>query len=729
MYYAHSKLGEPKENWQTLKEHLTNTAELSGSFAQKFNAGEIGYTVGLLHDIGKYSTEFQHRLNGCSKPVDHATPGLKQVFAYYKKSLATIMGYVICGHHSGLPNYGNLNQEGSLEYRKEKELKENYFAFLNDISIPELANEKIPLKPSEEVFFSCYFFIKMLYSCLVDADFLDTEKFMDESKSKNRNEENSLENLMLLLNKKLEEVKSSTSDSKINYYRQIILQNCIENAKDNPGMFSLTVPTGGGKTLSSMAFALNHAIKNGLERVIYVIPYTSIIEQNAKVFRDIFGEENILEHHSNFQFDADNEDYSDIKQKLKLASENWNFPIVVTTNVQFFESLFSNRSSRCRKLHNLAKSVIVLDEAQMLPVNYLKACILALCELTRNYGSSVVLCTATQPNLGTEQLMPRHIEIKEIVQEPKELYKQLRRTRIVNLGDISDVELLKKLVSHNQVLCIVNRREHARVLYEGLQQTEHTFHLSTKMYPKHRQKVLTEIRKRLRDGLPCQVISTQLIEAGVDVDFPVVYRAIAGIDSIAQAAGRCNREGKQSCSDVFVFTPVEKHGQPPKELELNVSEAKSVFRNVSDPLSIEGIGKYFELLYSVKNIDGKNIVKDIKEMAKSLSYPFKDIASKFKLIEETTIPLIVIEKDNQECELLIDKLKYSSSKYGIVRKLQPYIVNVYPWEFNELERRGGVAPVDHDKMYYILTETDIFYDKHTGIKCDSDKLLKNLLMV
>lgn len=731
MYYAHSKEHEPKEKWQSLKEHLEQTADLAASFGDKFGAKELGYTAGLLHDIGKYSREFQKRLEGCSKPVDHSTIGMQEVLSWCSnRLLAKIVGYVICGHHSGLPNSGSINQEGSLEFRAQKKLDYDYSRDLIEVQLPNLNNVKLPLTPTEEIHFSCYLFIKMLYSCLVDADFLDTEYYMDIEKAAKRGGYSSLYELLVLLNTRLEKITSSAEDTVINKHRKAILESCIISAEGKQGFYSLTVPTGGGKTLSSMAFALNHAVKNGLERVIYVIPYTSIIEQNAQVFRDVFGEANILEHHSNYQFDRfeTDDDEREVHQKLKLASENWDVPIVVTTNLQFFESLFANRSSKCRKLHNLSKSVIILDEAQMLPVNYLKPSLLALCELVKHYHSTVVLCTATQPNLNSEKLLPKGTIIEEIVDDQKSLYQLFKRTRIKNLGEIDDEQLLTYLKAHDQVLCIVNKREHARRLYHEFKDSGQSYHLSTKMYPRHRQRALLEIRERLKTGQTCKVVATQLIEAGVDVDFPVVYRAMSGIDSIAQAAGRCNREGKRNCSDVNVFIPIEKHAQPPREIEINVSEAKSIFRNYKDPLSIEAINKYFELLYDIKNTDTKEILKEIKEKSRTLDFPFADIAAKYRLIENATVPIIIPEKDNIECERLINKLKHTPYTYRINRKLQPYIVNAYDYEFKKLLEAGGIIPIDKDKLFYSLTNIDLFYDENTGIKCDEADLIKSTLI-
>lgn len=739
MFYAHTRKGEPKEMWQSLEEHLLQTAELAGYFADKFNTKDLGYVVGILHDLGKYSIEFQKRLEGAKTPVDHSTAGMQEVFKIYKDlyrgAMAKIMSYVICGHHSGLPDAGSANYEGSLENRRGKNIKD-YNAYKQEICPPDLSEFKLPLERPVDIAFSIYFFIQMLFSCLVDADSLDTEKYMEEKKANLRGRFLSMEELLILFNKQMEHIARNAEEKAINSYRAEILKNCITKAESNSGMFTLTVPTGGGKTLSSMAFALNHAIKNGMERIIYVIPYTSIIEQNADVFRNIFGDENVLEHHSNFQFKED-EEAQELSQKLRLASENWDVPIVVTTNVQFFESIFANKRSKSRKIHNLSKSVIILDEAQMIPVKYLKPCLLALCELINHYSSSVVLCTATQPNLN--DLLPKQITLQEIIDSPQALYENLRRTQIINLGDMDDEYLIEELREHSQVLCIVNTREHAKRLFEKLSgneggksgNSEGIYHLSTRMYPLHRKKVLQEIRERLNasktseEQLECKVISTQLIEAGVDVDFPVVYRAMAGIDSIAQAAGRCNREGRVMCAYVYVFTSIEKHGQPPREIEINVSEAKSVFRNFDDPLSLIGISKYFELLYDLKNVDQKDILKEIREGAKELDFSFAEIAHRFKLIENNTMSVIVPADDT--CKDLIKQIQYAPSTYKLVRKLQPYIVNLYENEFNKLLETGGIFSVDSERTFFVLSNMDIFYNEHVGI-VNRDNLLTDVLI-
>ncbi|SHJ84052.1 CRISPR-associated endonuclease/helicase Cas3 [Anaerobranca californiensis DSM 14826] len=730
MFYAHSKKGSSKENWQSLKEHLENTAKISSDFASKFDARELGFLVGLIHDIGKYSQEFQRRLQGSKIPVDHSTAALKELMNNYPnfKSIVKVLGFIVSGHHSGLPNGGSVNLAGTLNYRMKQEYLLDYSAYKKEINIPKITEVKLP-KLNEEPYFTVYFFIKMLFSCLVDADFLDTEHFMEKEKNLLRKNLSKLEDLDKKLDDYLNNLLLEQKDTEINRYRKSILETCKKKALTKPGFFTLTVPTGGGKTLSSMAFAMKHGIKNRMDRIIYVIPYTSIIEQNADKYREIFGEENILEHHCNFIIGDENENYTDIAEKLKLAAENWDIPIVVTTNVQFFESIFSNKSSKSRKLHNLSRSVIILDEAQMLPVKFLKLSLMALYELVRNYKSTVVFCTATQPSIKESNLMPKDIDIQEIIDEPKSLYEKFKRTKIINLGEIDDNTLVEKLKEFSQVLCIVNRKEHAKRLYEYIQGSEqnYVFHLSTYMYPAHRRTVIKEIKERLKNKEKCIVISTQLIEAGVDIDFPVVFRALAGIDSIAQAAGRCNREGERGLSDVYVFKSTEKYGNPPKELLLNVSMGESVFRNIEDPMSLEGIKKYFTLLYDIKNIDHKNLLKLIKEYSESLDYPFLDIAKEYKLIEDNTITIIVPREES--CKEYLSLLKSSFSKRDVIRMLQPYMVNVYEYDLKKLLESGGVEYISELKNY-VLTDTNHFYDENLGIVIDVDeKLTKSFLNI
>lgn len=702
-YYAHS-VGEDKKAWQTLQDHLTAVAGLAAGFAGRFNAAEFGQAAGVLHDLGKFSDEFQRRLEGAPLRVDHSTAGAQEAVRRYGRAAGTLLAYVAAGHHSGLPDYGSPADPPSLAARLNRQDLPDYDAH-RSANLPFPQAEKLKLRLSllkEQREFGVHFFIRMLYSCLVDADFLDTERVLSPDNAAQRRGHPTLVELRAKLQAYMADKYASATDTRINRERAAILQACRVKAAEPPGLFTLTVPTGGGKTLSSLTFALDHAVKYGLERVVYVIPFTSIIEQNAAVFRQALGDGAVLEHHSNFRYpDETDDDYSEALGRLRLSTENWDAPVIVTTNVQFFESLFSNRSSQCRKLHNLARSVIILDEAQMLPTNLLKPCLAALWELVLNYGATVVLCTATQPAL--RGLLPAELNPREIAPDPARLFEVFRRVTVEQLGAVEDSAVAGELARHRQALCIVNTRSHARELYDLIRGEEGAVHLSARMCPRHRAAVLADVRQKLRAGLPCRVVATQLIEAGVDVDFPVVFRAAAGLDSVAQAAGRCNREGRLKNGQVFVFEPV---GHPLRGwFQRTAAVAGMVLRSVQDPLSLEAIESYFGQLYGIEGegLDRDGILRSIAEGGGSLHFPFATVGQHFRLIESELTP-VVIPWDDEARELL--GVAHFVPSYALLRQLQPYVVQVYPYEYRELERigavrlEGGIIPVLTDSSLY-----------------------------
>ena len=720
MYYAHSTEKIDKSDWQRLKDHLTNVATLSQDFANDFNAGDLAWTSGLLHDLGKYSTEFQRRLEGEKIHVDHSTAGTIEATRLFKdkqSAAGLLFAYIIAGHHGGLLNYGSV--EGGLCERLQKEKLPDYSAYHNEISFDTQKVGPLKLRPlSNKTGFCISFFTRMLFSCLVDADSLDTENFTSREKSPLRRQFESFE----ILNKKFEahmqKINAGAKDSIINRERKNIFEQCVLAGSLPPGIFSLTVPTGGGKTLSSMAFALEHLKKNNLNRVFYVIPYTSIIEQNAEVFRNIFGGQNVLEHHSNFDpATVDKGDLNTGKESLQLATENWDMPIVVTTNVQFFDSLFSNKRSRCRKLHNLAKSVIILDEAQMLPTGYLLPCLASLSELVRNYGATVVICTATQPKLG--DLLDEKVRPREIMKAPDQLYETFKRVRVTNLGPRSDADLSIQLKECRQVLCIVNTRNHAKKLYDAIKDSGNCYHLSARMCPVHRRKKIAEIKARLREGNDCRVISTQLIEAGVDIDFPVVYRTMTGIDSVAQAAGRCNREGKlPEKGEVYIFKSTESYGKATSWQSLVAEIGEMTLAGSNDPLSLLTVADYFRRLYHYKGDDGldaKKILCQLEERSGELAFPFEDIADEFQIIEEGTKDLII--PYGKHATETIAELRTAEFPWKFVRKLQGYSVSIYPNEFRDMERMNLIETVG-DRFYVLRFCED--YSDETGLKLRQD---------
>jgi len=733
VYYGHSRKDKPKPEWQLLIEHLTNTADLAEKFGADAGISELARTAALLHDIGKYSKEFQRRLDGSGQKVDHATAGAKEIRNLFNKDqnqkyFADILAYCIAGHHTGLPDYGDstdVDGTGTLLARVEKKPLKDYNAYKTEIETSELTlPAHVKLRPDKkQPGFSFAFLTRMIFSALVDADFQETQTYMKDDLTPRGGHE-SIEQLCKKFNAYLR--KFDNPENEINKKRTETLKACIAQADSKQGFFKLTIPTGGGKTESSMAFALNHAVKHGLKRVIYIIPFTSIIEQNAAKFKESLGEENVLEHHSNFDWKKGNgtnsesadDETKEVLDKLKLASENWDIPIVVTTNVQFFESLFANKSSRCRKLHNIAKSVIIFDEAQMLPHEYLDPCMLAVKELVQNYGVSAVFCTATQPALN--QRLP-DVEFTELAPDPQALFDFYKRVQVTNIGKTPDAELIEKIQGHPQALCIVNTRKHAKGLFDQLN-GEGNFHLSTLMCPAHRKEVLKTIRSLLADKSKpiCRVVSTQVMEAGIDVDFPVGFRALAGLDSIVQAAGRVNREMKRGASDIFVFDPETIHiKRKPIFIEQGARVAESILRDYgNNPESELAIGKYFELLYSLQSRDGfdvKKILACFHKGTDELDFDFKKAADEFRMIENNTVAVVI--PYNEEVKKILEQARHHPFPYKFARQLQMYTVNIYEKEFEKIRSKGVIET--YNETYEVLTNMD-FYDKQTGLVLPAD---------
>ncbi len=733
-YYAHSRADRDESEWQLLKDHLTATAELAAELAKPAGLDGLAYAAGLLHDIGKYSAEFQARLRGAARKVDHATAGAREIVKLFpmrqEHYLAELVSYCIAGHHTGLPDYGSagdMGDEGTLLARREKKHLKDYSAYRTEIDpktlelrAPRIAPSRFHLGDKEKAHsgFSISFMTRMLFSALVDADWLETERYM-EDEAKPRGEHASILELTERFNRFLERFENPSS--KINRRRTETLHACVGKAAQPPGFFTLTVPTGGGKTFASMAFALNHAAQHGLRRVIYVIPFTSIIEQNAEKFRQALGPlgtENVLEHHSNFDWEKARENDNETNQaekKLQLAAENWDVPIVVTTSVRFFESLFASKKRPARKLHNIAQSVIIFDEVQTLPKEYLKPSLLAVQELVTNYGCTAVFCTATQPAL--EGFFPTDISFTELAPDPRALYQFYRRVDIKALGELTDEELLGRLNEHEQVLCIVNTRRHAAGLYQGLTGNGN-FHLSTLMCPTHRREVLEEIRGRLREGEPCRVVSTSVMEAGIDVDFPVGYRALAGLDSIIQAAGRVNREMKRPHGEMFIFTPKTAFiRRTPIFIAQTGAVASAILRDhAENPDSLEAIAAYYESLYSLQAKDAFDVHRIVGAFEKSQRRPdfdFETAAKNFRFIQQNSVPVII--PFNDEARTLIASLPDALYPRNLLRKLQTYAVNIYEYEFERLQSKGAVWTVA--ERYHVLDEERMadFYSPQTGL--------------
>ena len=727
IYYAHSGSKIDKSDWQALSDHLKKVGHIAAVNAQYFDAAILARNAGLLHDIGKYTEEFQKRLEG-GRRVDHATAGAKiavQKWGRYGRLLA----YIIAGHHAGLANGVDPGENRStLGDRLKKTISELDSIWMEEIALTDQLSFP-PMKPIENMEgFQFAFLIRMLFSCLVDADFLDTEAFYLnlEGKQQKRGDSPPLHKLQKALDSHLENLRSRAafhSPGAVNDIRQEVLDHSRQQAQLSPGLFSLTVPTGGGKTLTSMAFALDHAIEHQLRRVIYVIPFTSIIEQNAKVFRDVFkqlGDDVVLEHHSAFD-DAKFDSREETKDKLRQAMENWDAPVVVTTAVQFFESLFADRTSKCRKLHNITGSVIILDEAQVLPLKLLRPTMAAIDELARNYQCTVVLCTATQPALLQPEFFNGFINVREIAPEPARLYERLNRVTVKHIGVQTDKQLVERIKNSEQVLVIVNNRRHARELFELLDANDSHYHLTTLMCAKHRRKALDEIRRKLKTGERCKVISTSLIEAGVDVDFPIVMRAEAGLDSVAQAAGRCNREGRAQAeeSEVLIFTSPE--WKAPPELDQYAASMRHVLRHhQGDLLAPEAIKAYFEDVYWRREgeLDAKKLLKMHRDHCAKLTFPFQTIAKEYCMIESYMHPIIIAY--DGVAEILIEKLRYAEFVGRIAAKLQPYLVQVPEQAFIALKSAGAIAAIQSEQFgeqFWELINQDL-YSEEAGVNLD-----------
>jgi CRISPR-associated endonuclease/helicase Cas3 len=727
-YYAHSGKDPGKSDWQRLDDHLTRVATVAGNNAKYFDAESLAVLCGLLHDLGKYTEAFARRLEG-GKRVDHATAGAKVAVEKWPQ-LGKLLAYVIAGHHAGLANGIDPGDgRATLKERLGRPIPVLDEVWEAEIVLPEQLSFPVFKQVENMQGFQVAFLVRMLYSCLVDADYLDTECFYFglEGKRQQRVEQPSFEVLKERLDQHLSDLLAKhahCAPESVNGLRGRILEHARSQAQLEPGLFSLTVPTGGGKTLTSMAFALDHAVAHGQRRVIYVIPFTSIIEQNAGVFRKLFealGEDIVLEHHSTFD-DSGFGWRDETKDKLRLAMENWDATVVVTTAVQFFESLFADRSSKCRKLHNITGSVIILDEAQMLPQKLLRPTMAAIDELARNYRCSVVLCTATQPALlRSDEFNNGFDRVREIAPEPQQLYRQLDRVSVRHIGVQTDEQLAERLRGKWQILVIVNNRRHARSLCERFGGGDGYFHLTTLMCAKHRKEKLEQIRQRLRDKEACRVVSTSLIEAGVDVDFPLVMRAESGLDAIAQAAGRCNREGRQSkaASEVLIFSSPD--WPAPPELAQQAASMRTVLRNhEGDLLAPDAIKIYFQDLFwrEKERLDTKRLMKLHRDHYERLSFPFQTIASEYRIIENFMRPIII--PFDKEAEQWIDRLYHAEFVGRIAKRLQPYLVQVPERVFHSLESAGAIAEVGAERFggqFWVLINISL-YDNEMGLNWD-----------
>ncbi len=739
-WFAHSLPDRPPEEWEPLVDHLTAVGCRAGRFAETFGARDWARAAGLLHDVGKITAAFQAYLRGTGGRVDHSSAGAAEARRRYGPTIGDALGFCIAGHHAGLPDKSG---DASLDVRLSlQQFPKDYGAWETAVVVPEslVPPPTMPIRYPHlsriERGFADSFFIRMLFSCLVDADFLETERFLDRNRSAERGGFPSLSALKTRFDRHLGDLQTKArirADTPINRHRADILAQCRRAAAQPPGVFSLTVPTGGGKTLSSLAFALDHAQRHGKRRVVYVIPYTSIIEQTAAVVRDALGPDlghAVLEHHSAFDPAATRPAEEPIgPDKMVLATENWDAPIVVTTAVQFLESLFASRPSRCRKLHNLTNSVIILDEAQALPSHRLKPSVAALAELAEGYGATLVLCTATQPALGRSPALGtgfRPGTVREIIPDPDALYAAFRRVRVEDAGDLTDADLAARLEALPQALCITETRAHAQALFAALGDAPDRFHLSAAMCPAHRRQVLDAVRQRLKDDAPCRLIATTVVEAGVDIDFPVVFRALAGVDAIAQAAGRCNREGKRSQPGRLVLYRTETQNRSPDLARRRAATASLMQApdNAGQPdrlLDRDTIGTYFHNLLTIDQ--GAGLDKDDSHRRLAESKEFRSVAATFHVIDDAAVSLLVPHDDKAQKVIadLRDLMRAPAVTprrlpLALLRQAQQFAVSVSPYQLKALEETCALDWLDRaERTRFPVLCLKHLYDPQVGL--------------
>lgn len=727
-FIAHARQEESGE-WaepHLLEDHLRDVAKLATDYSNAFKSSGWGYLAGIWHDLGKFQPAFQDYIrhkSGFEREnahieqgrVTHSTAGAVYAIDKQGPMYGHVLAYLIAGHHAGLADWDG--GPSSLKYRLKEGRAEYQASLAQHIASEILESKTLEMHSCAKNKESIALWIRMLFSCLVDADFLDTELYMDSKKSSNRTSGLALIKLESVFQRKLSDLKgnvrklaTSESNMKLQNIRSEIHESCVKAAALNPGVFSLTVPTGGGKTLSSMAFALEHAKKFNKKRIIYAIPFTSIIEQNAKVFREFLGNDSVLEHHSNLDVELAKEN-----SHSRLAAENWDFPLVVTTNVQLFESLFAAKTSRCRKLHNLVDSVIILDEAQQLPRDFHAPITQVMQQLSDYFGVTWLLCTATQPELGQQkdafdkELLSGLRDVREIIENPVELAENLKRVSVewpdTGSPPSSWEHIATAMRNEDCVLTIVNTRKNANNLFSLLPNDGNNLHLSANMCAEHRTIVIDDIKRRLKQRLggdrrPLRVVSTQLIEAGVDVDFPVVYRAMAGLDSIAQSAGRCNREGRlEGLGRVIVFMPQQ--GAPAGFLRQGEQTTLAMVKGglLDDSLSPQAFKEYFKQLNSLGDRDKHGICKLLTAESTRddpLSISFRTAAEKFKLIDDAGVSVIVPFNPDPEfhedspVEQWLSMLEKDASQKWIYRKLQRYTVGLSENVVKKMGEKGMI---------------------------------------
>jgi CRISPR-associated endonuclease/helicase Cas3 len=738
-YFAHSGQQPDFSDWQPLKEHLLGVAALGLRFAQDARPGDsallaAAQAASLLHDLGKYRPEFQLKLKKIlvqREKTFHKQAGAAK--AAEAKHLP--VAFAIAGHHGGMPDAAGLKD--LVRGEAGQPLAQVLWPIAVE-DLPALASLSIQPLASDDSLYADLF-TRLVFSCLVDADWSDTGEHERKVKDWPRDPEPQRlapEAWLVRLQEFIRQRARACRDPAIARIRDEVLTACLAKAVERPGLFLLTVPTGGGKTLSGLAFALKHAAQNGLRRIIYVAPYLSILDQNARVIRQALGfgpdAPEVFEHHSLAEPPGDENQNELARETAARRAENWDAPVVLTTNVQLFESLFSNKPGRCRKLHNIARSVIILDECQTLPPDLVAPTCSMLGQLAAHLGSSVVLCTATQPAFDHADMPERLTGAREIIPLSLDLFTRLRRVKVSwpsSNGGLSWQTVAARMLEKGAALCIVNTRRAACELFQELKKEAagDAFHLSTSMCPAHRLEVLDKVRGRLETKQRCFLVSTQLIEAGVDVDFPFVLRELAPLEAIIQAAGRCNREGLLWEPDgspggqVLVFRSAaalaepKRYYPPDRWYKAGRFVVESVFLNNGREPRIdvpEDIREYFERLYRTGSLDAYNL------QAQRERGQFASIAQDYRLIEDDGEPVVVASWKEREQDIAVRlqeaRRRGSRSAY---RRLSPFQVNLRRHELKSV----AVPPVEEIPGVLVWRGG---YDHDMGLTADNvDTLL------
>ena len=706
--YAHSANDEGYR--QGLVEHLRAVARMARDFASPFGGGEVAYYCGLWHDLGKFNPVFQQYLSGDrQRGPDHKAAGTQLACEH----LGRYCGLLVQGHHGGLRAVGGLKgwldeKSGAPAVAQALGLARAAIADLEPSVVIDLPDFVRRNRTGAELW------LRMVFSAVVDADFLDTERHFNSGRSAARNPAASPQQLWERFQSRHHD-HTQEAAGLVNEVRSQVYEACLTAAEQPIGLFRLAVPTGGGKTLSGMGFALRHAVVHGLDRVIVAVPYTSITQQTAEVCRAFLEEDPsaepaaVLEHHSMVETN-DEDEYDRSQVWARLASENWDAPVVVTTTVQLFHSLFSNRTSSTRKLHRLARSVIILDEAQSLPPQLLDPILDALRQLTEQYGTSIVLCTATQPAFQTIKSFA-DITATDIVPDYSDHFRALKRVNYEWRTDpaLSWDEVADIMWESPQVLTVVNTKKDALALLETLGDDE-ALHLSTLLCGRHRSRVIQEVRRRLERGEACRVVSTQVVEAGVDLDFPVVMRAVGPLDSIIQAAGRCNRAGRMDAGRVVVFQPKEGSAPPLGSYKLATDTTLRMLN--AGPLDLdnpETVTEFFRGVYQFADHDARGI------QGKRRSFDYPEVASRFRMIDDATLEAVVPKygtgEERERVGRVLERLRNGTpTARSVIRSLQPWTVQIYVNQASGMLRSGLLSEVMPG-----LYEWRGDYDEVTGI--------------